>query len=138
MFDKVLIANRGEDRHPGDPHAQGDGHRIGRRLFRRPTVDARHVREADQAYPRRQSPPRAYLNIEKILAAAAESGAEAIHPGYGFLAENAPFARACEERGLCFPRAYTAADARLRPQAQCPGPGQGERSAPVARDRAPG
>src|SRR6267142_4896839 len=65
--------------------------------------DALHVRMADQAVPIGAASPReSYLNIEAILEAARRSGADAIHPGYGFLAENADFAAACEQAGIIF------------------------------------
>src|SRR4051794_4539743 len=65
--------------------------------------DAPHVREADEAFllgP--ATPAESYLNVEKILEVAQDAGAEAIHPGYGFLAENAPFAAACEKAKITF------------------------------------
>ena len=65
--------------------------------------DAPHVREADEAFligP--PVPPRATSNIAKIIETAKQAGAEAIHPGYGFLAENADFAEACAEAGIVF------------------------------------
>src|SRR5712692_4786168 len=65
--------------------------------------NALHVRMADQAVPIGASAPReSYLNIGAILAAARRTDADAIHPGYGFLAENADFAAACEAAGIAF------------------------------------
>src|SRR5215212_4082881 len=64
---------------------------------------ALHVTMADEAYPIGPPPPRqSYLNIAAIIEAACASGAEAVHPGYGFLSENAEFAEACAAAGLVF------------------------------------
>ena len=102
MFRKVLIANRGE---------------IALRIIRTckrlriktvavysdADLESQHVTSSDEAYQIGTGPPsKSYLNIPKIIKAAKKSGAEAIHPGYGFLAENPEFARACEDRGLVF------------------------------------
>jgi len=102
VFQKVLIANRGEI-----------AIRVARTLkemgissiavYSEIDREAPHVREADEAFligP--ATPAESYLNVIKIIDTAKQAGAEAIHPGYGFLAENADFARACAEAGIVF------------------------------------
>ena len=102
MFKKILVANRGE---------------IALRILRAckemgiKTVavysdadkDARHVALADEAVHIGPAPSRdSYLQAEKIIAACKQTGAQAVHPGYGFLSENEDFAKRCEEQGIIF------------------------------------
>ncbi|MGE0231624.1 MAG: acetyl-CoA carboxylase biotin carboxylase subunit [Flavobacteriaceae bacterium] len=101
-FDKLLIANRGEIACRIIRTARRMG--IGTvAVFSDADRDALHVSMADEAV--HVGPPSAresYLDIEKIIAAARRTGAQAIHPGYGFLSENERFAEACEEAGIVF------------------------------------
>ena len=100
MFKKILIANRGEIACRVITAARDMGIRTVA-VYSDADRDARHVSLADEA--RRIGPPEArasYLNAEAILSAARDSGAEAIHPGYGFLSENENFAAACAKAGI--------------------------------------
>ena len=101
-FSKILIANRGEIALRVMRSARALGYRTVA-VYSSADAQARHTLEADQAVCIGGPAPRqSYLNIPAIIAAARLSGADAVHPGYGFLAENAGFAQACREAGLVF------------------------------------
>ncbi|MBU1936822.1 hypothetical protein KKG05_05435, partial [bacterium] len=102
MFKKILIANRGEIAIRVLRTAQEMGIATVA-VYSEADRKSPHVELADEAIEIGPPPPlESYLNIEKIIAAAKQVGAEAIHPGYGFLSENPLFAESCEKAGLTF------------------------------------
>ncbi len=102
VFDKILIANRGEIA----CRVASTARRLGIRtvaVYSSADAAARHVRLCDESVPLGgDAPSQSYLQWQRILEAARDVGAQAIHPGYGFLSENAEFAQACERAGLVF------------------------------------
>src|SRR6476620_7069978 len=107
-FRKLLVANRGEIA----IRVFRSAHELGIRtvaIYSHEDRFSLHRVKADEAYQvgKAGEPIRSYLNIEAIIELAREKGVDAIHPGYGFLAENAAFARACDAAGIAFvgPRA---------------------------------
>src|SRR4051794_17336358 len=102
MFASVLIANRGEIA----CRVARTARRLGLRtiaVYSEADAGALHVRACDEAHPIGPAPARdSYLRIDRIIAAARAAGADCIHPGYGFLSENAAFAEACAAAGIAF------------------------------------
>jgi 3-methylcrotonyl-CoA carboxylase alpha subunit len=102
MFERVLIANRGEIA----CRVIRTCRRLGIRtiaVYSEADANAQHVRLADEAWPiGGPRPTDSYLRGDVILEVARKSGAQAIHPGYGFLSENTAFARACTDAGIAF------------------------------------
>lgn len=99
QFHKILIANRGEIavriiRSCKDLHIQNVA------IYTAPDKDCLHVKIADEAYEIGSDPLKGYLDAQRIVEVAKACGADAIHPGYGFLSENYEFAKAVEEAGL--------------------------------------
>ncbi|WP_026432632.1 acetyl-CoA carboxylase biotin carboxylase subunit [Paracidovorax oryzae] len=111
MFTKILIANRGEIA----CRVIATARRMGIAtvaVYSDADKDARHVRLADEAVHIGAAPSReSYLLADRIIAAAKQTGAQAIHPGYGFLSENEAFAQRCEDEGIAFigPKAHSIA-----------------------------
>jgi pyruvate carboxylase subunit A len=101
-FDKVLIANRGEIAiRVMRACRELDIETVA--IYSTPDANALHVKYADESfYVGEAHPSKSYLNMERIIDIAHKSGADAIHPGYGFLAENYRFARLCKEEGIVF------------------------------------
>ena len=102
MFKKILIANRGEIA----CRVAATARRMGIRtvaVYSDADADAKHVHACDEAvYLGGSAPKDSYLRWEKILDAARATGAQAVHPGYGFLSENEEFAQACQDAGVVF------------------------------------
>ena len=111
MFKKILIANRGEIACRVIATARKMGIKTVA-VYSEADKDARHVELADEAVLLGPAPSReSYLVADKIIAACKATGAEALHPGYGFLSENEDFARRCEAEGIAFigPKHYSIA-----------------------------
>ena len=111
MFTKILIANRGEIACRVIATARKMGIQTVA-VYSEADREARHVSLADEAVLLGPAPSReSYLVADKIIAACKATGAQAVHPGYGFLSENEDFARRCEEEGIAFigPKHYSIA-----------------------------
>ena len=100
-IEKVLVANRGEIAIRICRAVREEGLRAVA-IYESPDRESRHIRAADEAVWIGPGPRKDYLDIERVIWAAETSGCQAVHPGYGFLAENPELAEACEEAGLVF------------------------------------
>jgi 3-methylcrotonyl-CoA carboxylase alpha subunit len=102
VFTKILIANRGEIA----CRVAATAHRLGVKsvaVYSEADANAKHVAVCDEAVPIGPAPAKeSYLRADKVIEAALATGAQAIHPGYGFLSENEAFAEACAQAGLVF------------------------------------
>jgi pyruvate carboxylase subunit A len=109
FFDKILIANRGEIAiRVMRACRELDIETVA--IYSSADTNSLHVKYADEAFPVGEAhPSKSYLNIERIIDIAKKSGADAVHPGYGFLAENYRFAKVCQDEGVIFigPRSKT-------------------------------
>ncbi|MBU0728604.1 MAG: acetyl-CoA carboxylase biotin carboxylase subunit [Proteobacteria bacterium] len=101
MLKKILVANRGEIAIRVIRAIQELSY-VAVAVYETPDNDALHIRVADEAIWLGKGPRVDYLNIDKVIAAARKAGADAIHPGYGFLAENPDFSQACQDAGITF------------------------------------
>ncbi|NOQ45507.1 MAG: ATP-grasp domain-containing protein [Desulfobulbaceae bacterium] len=101
MKTKILVANRGEIAIRIIRAIQELNYEAVA-IYETPDIDSRHIRLANEAIWIGYGPRSDYLDIDKVVRAAKRSGATAIHPGYGFLAENPAFAKACEDAGIIF------------------------------------
>ncbi|NTV00374.1 MAG: acetyl-CoA carboxylase biotin carboxylase subunit, partial [Methanoregulaceae archaeon] len=101
-FEKVLIANRGEIA-IRVMRACRESNIETVAIYSSADSDSLHVKYADEAFLVGEAPPaKSYLNVDRIIDIAKKSGSEAIHPGYGFLAENYRFAKRCADEGITF------------------------------------
>ncbi|HET9158833.1 MAG TPA: biotin carboxylase N-terminal domain-containing protein [Myxococcaceae bacterium] len=118
MFRSLLIANRGEIARRIGVVARSMGLRTVA-VYSDADAQAPFVKEADQAVRLGPPPPKdSYLNVDALIGAAKETGAEAVHPGYGFVSENAEFARACTDAGIVFVGPPPESMARMKDKAQ--------------------
>ena len=120
MFHTLLIANRGEIA----CRVAATAKRLGIRtvaVYSDADAHAKHVQACDEAvHIGGSSPQESYLRWERILEAAQRTGAQAIHPGYGFLSENEAFAQACADAGLVFVGPPASAILAMGLKAECP------------------